>query len=156
MTAQKSIFYQLGSGGLISFSDYIFLLTVLSTSRRYGCMYVFNHLSIYLSVSLSIYLSCYFSNHLLFHPSTLLKIVGSFCKIHVLCRKSLVPHLFTLSICTVVCLSAWKRNLIYYNPYYTTEHRYLWMYSKYCYISFFFWFISNIFFTFGILFNIHI
>jgi len=32
---QKSIFYQLGSGGLISFSDYIFLLTVLSTSRRH-------------------------------------------------------------------------------------------------------------------------
>ena len=32
---QESIFYELGSGGLISFSDYIFLLTVLSTSRRY-------------------------------------------------------------------------------------------------------------------------
>ena len=27
--------YQLGAGGLISFSDYIFLLTVLSTSRRH-------------------------------------------------------------------------------------------------------------------------
>jgi len=32
---QESIFYELGSGGLISFSDYIFLLTVLSTSRRH-------------------------------------------------------------------------------------------------------------------------
>ncbi|XP_023334803.1 calcium uptake protein 1 homolog, mitochondrial isoform X4 [Eurytemora carolleeae] len=32
---RSSIFYQLGSGGLISFSDYIFLLTVLSTSRRH-------------------------------------------------------------------------------------------------------------------------
>jgi len=32
---ESSIFYQLGSGGLISFSDYIFLLTVLSTSRRH-------------------------------------------------------------------------------------------------------------------------
>ncbi|CAG7717204.1 unnamed protein product [Allacma fusca] len=30
-----SIFYKLGSAGLISFSDYIFLLTVLSTSRRH-------------------------------------------------------------------------------------------------------------------------
>ncbi|GAB6028462.1 hypothetical protein CHUAL_002622 [Chamberlinius hualienensis] len=30
-----SIFYKLGSKGLISFSDYIFLLTVLSTSRRH-------------------------------------------------------------------------------------------------------------------------
>ena len=28
-----SIFYHLGSHGLISFSDYIFLLTILSTSR---------------------------------------------------------------------------------------------------------------------------
>lgn len=32
---ENSIFHQLGSGGLISFSDYIFLLTVLSTSRRH-------------------------------------------------------------------------------------------------------------------------
>merc|ERR1719300_875890 len=32
---QESLFYQLGAGGLISFSDYIFLLTVLSTSRRH-------------------------------------------------------------------------------------------------------------------------
>jgi len=32
---RNSIFYQLGSGGLTSFSDYIFLLTVLSTSRRH-------------------------------------------------------------------------------------------------------------------------
>lgn len=32
---EGSIFYQLGAGGLISFSDYIFLLTVLSTSRRH-------------------------------------------------------------------------------------------------------------------------
>merc|ERR1719195_2496813 len=32
---QDSIFHQLGSGGLISFSDYVFLLTVLSTSRRH-------------------------------------------------------------------------------------------------------------------------
>jgi len=31
----ESVFYQLGAGGLISFSDYIFLLTVLSTSRRH-------------------------------------------------------------------------------------------------------------------------
>jgi len=31
----ESVFRQLGSGGLISFSDYIFLLTVLSTSRRH-------------------------------------------------------------------------------------------------------------------------
>lgn len=31
----ESIFHQFGSGGLISFSDYIFLLTVLSTSRRH-------------------------------------------------------------------------------------------------------------------------
>lgn len=31
----SSVFYQLGAGGLISFSDYIFLLTVLSTSRRH-------------------------------------------------------------------------------------------------------------------------
>ena len=30
----QSVFYELGAGGLISFSDYIFLLTVLSTSRR--------------------------------------------------------------------------------------------------------------------------
>ena len=30
----ESVFYELGGGGLISFSDYIFLLTVLSTSRR--------------------------------------------------------------------------------------------------------------------------
>lgn len=32
---EDSIFYKLGSSGLISFSDYIFLLTVLSTSRRH-------------------------------------------------------------------------------------------------------------------------
>lgn len=32
---QDSIFFKLGSYGLISFSDYIFLLTVLSTSRRH-------------------------------------------------------------------------------------------------------------------------
>ncbi|XP_063700396.1 calcium uptake protein 1 homolog, mitochondrial isoform X2 [Culicoides brevitarsis] len=32
---EGSIFYKLGSYGLISFSDYIFLLTVLSTSRRH-------------------------------------------------------------------------------------------------------------------------
>ncbi|XP_015605002.1 calcium uptake protein 1 homolog, mitochondrial isoform X2 [Cephus cinctus] len=32
---QNSIFYKLGSSGLITFSDYIFLLTVLSTSRRH-------------------------------------------------------------------------------------------------------------------------
>ncbi|KAL7647101.1 UNVERIFIED_CONTAM: hypothetical protein RMT77_002359 [Armadillidium vulgare] len=32
---EDSIFYTLGSAGLISFSDYIFLLTVLSTSRRH-------------------------------------------------------------------------------------------------------------------------
>merc|ERR1712223_1730852 len=32
---QSSIFNHLGAGGLISFSDYIFLLTVLSTSRRH-------------------------------------------------------------------------------------------------------------------------
>jgi len=32
---QESVFCQLGAGGLISFSDYIFLLTVLSTSRRH-------------------------------------------------------------------------------------------------------------------------
>ena len=32
---EDSIFHQLSSGGLISFSDYIFLLTVLSTSRRH-------------------------------------------------------------------------------------------------------------------------
>ncbi|XP_058794403.1 calcium uptake protein 1 homolog, mitochondrial isoform X2 [Phymastichus coffea] len=32
---QNSIFYKLGSYGLITFSDYIFLLTVLSTSRRH-------------------------------------------------------------------------------------------------------------------------
>ncbi|XP_017784510.1 PREDICTED: calcium uptake protein 1 homolog, mitochondrial isoform X2 [Nicrophorus vespilloides] len=32
---QDSIFYKLGSSGLITFSDYIFLLTVLSTSRRH-------------------------------------------------------------------------------------------------------------------------
>uniref|UniRef100_A0A8D7ZY36 Calcium uptake protein 1 homolog, mitochondrial n=3 Tax=Culex pipiens complex TaxID=518105 RepID=A0A8D7ZY36_CULPI len=31
----NSIFYKLGAYGLISFSDYIFLLTVLSTSRRH-------------------------------------------------------------------------------------------------------------------------
>jgi len=31
----ESIFYKLGSAGLISFSDYVFLLTVLSTSRRH-------------------------------------------------------------------------------------------------------------------------
>ncbi|XP_076226713.1 mitochondrial calcium uptake 1 isoform X3 [Nomia melanderi] len=31
---EDSIFYKLGSAGLITFSDYIFLLTVLSTSRR--------------------------------------------------------------------------------------------------------------------------
>lgn len=31
--SQDSIFYKLGSSGLISFSDYIFLLTILSTSR---------------------------------------------------------------------------------------------------------------------------
>ncbi|OXA52924.1 calcium uptake protein 1 homolog, mitochondrial isoform X2 [Folsomia candida] len=32
---RDSIFYKLGSAGLISFSDYVFLLTVLSTSRRH-------------------------------------------------------------------------------------------------------------------------
>ncbi|OXU25173.1 hypothetical protein TSAR_005630 [Trichomalopsis sarcophagae] len=32
---ENSIFYKLGSYGLITFSDYIFLLTVLSTSRRH-------------------------------------------------------------------------------------------------------------------------
>ncbi|XP_014209902.1 calcium uptake protein 1 homolog, mitochondrial isoform X2 [Copidosoma floridanum] len=32
---EDSIFYKLGSYGLITFSDYIFLLTVLSTSRRH-------------------------------------------------------------------------------------------------------------------------
>ena len=32
---EESIFNKLSSGGLISFSDYIFLLTVLSTSRRH-------------------------------------------------------------------------------------------------------------------------
>ncbi|XP_037811553.1 calcium uptake protein 1 homolog, mitochondrial isoform X1 [Lucilia sericata] len=32
---KNSIFYKLGSYGLITFSDYIFLLTVLSTSRRH-------------------------------------------------------------------------------------------------------------------------
>ncbi|XP_045764608.1 calcium uptake protein 1 homolog, mitochondrial-like isoform X3 [Maniola jurtina] len=32
---EDSIFYKLGSSGLITFSDYIFLLTVLSTSRRH-------------------------------------------------------------------------------------------------------------------------
>ncbi|CAO1319525.1 unnamed protein product [Diamesa serratosioi] len=32
---EDSIFYKLGSYGLISFSDYVFLLTVLSTSRRH-------------------------------------------------------------------------------------------------------------------------
>ena len=32
---EASLFNQLGAGGLISFSDYIFLLTVLSTSRRH-------------------------------------------------------------------------------------------------------------------------
>ncbi len=32
---KESIFNQLGANGLISFSDYIFLLTVLSTSRRH-------------------------------------------------------------------------------------------------------------------------
>ena len=30
---EDSIFYHLGSHGLISFSDYVFLLTILSTSR---------------------------------------------------------------------------------------------------------------------------
>ena len=30
---EDSIFFKLGSTGLISFSDYIFLLTILSTSR---------------------------------------------------------------------------------------------------------------------------
>ena len=34
---QDSIFYRLGASGLISFSDYIFLLTILSTSR---CVYL--------------------------------------------------------------------------------------------------------------------
>ena len=33
---RDSIFYHLGSHGLISFSDYIFLLTILSTSRLVG------------------------------------------------------------------------------------------------------------------------
>lgn len=33
--SEDSIFFKLGSSGLISFSDYIFLLTVLSTSRRH-------------------------------------------------------------------------------------------------------------------------
>ena len=31
--SEDSIFYHLGSHGLISFSDYVFLLTILSTSR---------------------------------------------------------------------------------------------------------------------------
>lgn len=31
--SEDSIFYHLGRSGLISFSDYIFLLTILSTSR---------------------------------------------------------------------------------------------------------------------------
>ena len=30
---ENSIFYRLGASGMISFSDYIFLLTILSTSR---------------------------------------------------------------------------------------------------------------------------
>ena len=30
---EDSIFFKLGSSGLITFSDYIFLLTILSTSR---------------------------------------------------------------------------------------------------------------------------
>ena len=30
---EDSIFFRLGASGLISFSDYIFLLTILSTSR---------------------------------------------------------------------------------------------------------------------------
>ena len=34
---RDSIFYHLGSHGLISFSDYIFLLTILSTSRWVIC-----------------------------------------------------------------------------------------------------------------------
>ncbi|XP_050543005.1 calcium uptake protein 1 homolog, mitochondrial [Daktulosphaira vitifoliae] len=33
--SEDSIFYKLGSSGLITFSDYIFLLTVLSTSKRH-------------------------------------------------------------------------------------------------------------------------
>ena len=32
---EDSIFYRLGTSGLISFSDYIFLLTILSTSRYF-------------------------------------------------------------------------------------------------------------------------
>ena len=32
---EDSIFYRLGTAGLISFSDYIFLLTILSTSRYF-------------------------------------------------------------------------------------------------------------------------
>lgn len=30
---EDSIFYKLGKSGLISFSDYVFMLTILSTSR---------------------------------------------------------------------------------------------------------------------------
>jgi hypothetical protein len=46
---EDSIFYKLGSSGLITFSDYIFLLTVLSSklylSFSFACMLKFYNLS---------------------------------------------------------------------------------------------------------------
>ena len=38
---QDSIFYHLGMNGLISFSDYVFLLTILSTSRSVTSSFYF-------------------------------------------------------------------------------------------------------------------
>jgi hypothetical protein len=52
---EDSIFYKLGSSGLITFSDYIFLLTVLSSkldllSCSFACMIKFNNWSRWLPI----------------------------------------------------------------------------------------------------------
>ena len=40
-----SIFYKLGSSGLITFSDYIFLLTVLSSEYKFNFYFLIHYLS---------------------------------------------------------------------------------------------------------------
>ena len=47
---EDSIFYRLGTSGLISFSDYIFLLTILSTSRYFDYIVLGNEYSFCLKI----------------------------------------------------------------------------------------------------------
>ncbi|KAJ9588169.1 hypothetical protein L9F63_018461, partial [Diploptera punctata] len=56
---EDSIFYKLGSSGLITFSDYIFLLTVLSTYKKWRNVPVIGEqtwigFSFYIQVSLDL------------------------------------------------------------------------------------------------------